>query len=86
MMSLGNIVAAVRTKYGVVDQIALNKMEEIITSPLDNVSSYDRHLAQLRQYILMQTAAGYPIEEYRKVRIFRKTVGGHQQIAQCLAE
>jgi hypothetical protein len=61
-------------------------MEKIVTSPLDNVSNYDRHLAQLRQYILMQTAAGYPIEEYRQVRIFRKTVGGHHQIAQCLTD
>jgi hypothetical protein len=74
------------TEYGVVDQIALNKMEEIITTPLDTVVNYDKHLARLRQYILMQTAACYPIEEYRKVRIFRKTVGGHHQITQCLAD
>jgi hypothetical protein len=88
MITLGNIVTAVRTKYGVVDQIALNKMEEIITTPLDTVANYDKHkhLARLRQYILMQTAAGYPIEEYRKARIFRKTVEGHHLIAQCLAD
>ncbi len=34
----------------------------------------------------MQIAAGYPIEEYRKVRLFRLSVAGHYQIAQCLRD
>ena len=57
MKSLQDIVTAVRTKFGVVDQVALNKMEEILTSPLDQVSNLDKHLAKLHQHILMQAAA-----------------------------
>ena len=86
MKSIQDIVTAVRTKFGVVDQVALNKMEEILTSPLDQVSNLDKHLAKLHQHILMQAAAGYAIEEYRQVRIFRKSVGGHHQIAQCMSD
>jgi hypothetical protein len=36
--------------------------------------------------MLMQTTAGYPIEEHRKVRIFRKSVLGHHLIAGILAD
>jgi hypothetical protein len=36
--------------------------------------------------MLMQTAAGYPIEEYRKVRIFRKSVTGHHQIVEYMKD
>jgi hypothetical protein len=86
LKSLQDIVTDVRTKFGVVDQVALNRMAEILTSPLDHVANLNKHLATLRRHILMQTAAGYSIEEYRQVRIFRKSVGSHHQISQCLAD
>jgi hypothetical protein len=85
-LTVHEIVNAVRTKYGTVDQMALAKMEEVLTSPLDHVANLDKHLASFKQHMLMQTAAGYSIEEYRKVRIFRQSVSGHYQIAQCLAD
>ena len=34
----------------------------------------------------MQTSAGYPLEEYRNVRIFRKSVTMHHQIRECLGD
>ncbi len=76
---------AVKGFYGTIDQLALNKMEDILASPLDSVGNLDRHLANMRQHMLMQTTAGYPIEEHRKVRIFRKSVLGHHIIAGILA-
>ena len=42
--------------------------------------------ANMRQHMLMQTTAGYPIEEHRKVWIFRKSVLGHHLIAGILAD
>jgi hypothetical protein len=36
--------------------------------------------------MLMQTTAGYPIEEHRKVRVFRKSVMSHHLIAGILAD
>ncbi len=86
LQSLRQIVDAVRSKYGTVDQLALDKMEDILATPLDHVSNLDKHLAKQKQYMLMQTAAGYSIEPYRQVRLFRKSVGSHHQIAQCLSD
>ena len=36
--------------------------------------------------MMMQIAAGYHIEEYRKVSIFKRSVIGHHQIALCLQD
>jgi hypothetical protein len=77
---------AVRAKYGTVDQMALAKLEEALTSPLGHVADLDKHLASFKRHMLMQTAAGYSIEEYRKVRMFRQSVSAHHQIAQCLRD
>ena len=85
-ITVPQIVAAVKGFYGTIDQLALNKMEDILASPLDSVGNLDKHLANMRQHMLMQTTAGYPIEEHRKVRIFRKSVLGHHIIAGILAD
>jgi hypothetical protein len=86
-LSVRQIIDSVKDKYGTVDQMALSKMEkEALTSPLDHVANLDKHLASFKQHMLMQTAAGYSIKEYRKVRMFRQSVTGHHQIAQCLRD
>jgi hypothetical protein len=79
LLTVQEIVNAVKAKYCTVDQMALSKMEDILTSPLD-------HLANLKQHMMMQIAAGYHIEEYRKVSIFKRSVIGHHQIVQCLQD
>ena len=86
LLTVQDIVNAVKAKYGTVDQMALFKMEDILTSPLDHVQNLDKHLANLKQHMMMQIAAGYHIEEYRKVSIFKRSVIGHHQIAQCLQD
>ena len=86
LLTVQQIVTAVKAKYGTVDQMALAKMEDILTSPLDHVQNLDKHLANLKQHMMMQIAAGYQIEEYRKVSIFKRSVIGHHQIAQCLQD
>jgi hypothetical protein len=86
LLSVQQIVTAVKSKYGTVDQMALAKMEDILTSPLDHVQNVDKHLANLKQHMMMQIAAGYKIEEYRKVSIFKRSVIGHHKIAQCLQD
>jgi hypothetical protein len=62
LLSAKQIVDDVKTKYGTVDQMALAKMEEALTNPLDHVANLDKHLASFKQHMLMQTAAGYSIE------------------------
>jgi hypothetical protein len=85
-LSVRQIGDAVRAKYGTVDQMALAKLEEALTSPLGHVADLDKHLASFKRHMFMQTAAGYSIEEYRKVRMFRQSVSAHHQIAQCLRD
>lgn len=86
LKSLRDIADAVRGKYATVNQMALNQMDEILMNPLDHIDNLDKHLARIRQHLLMQATAGFPVEEYRQVRIFRKSVSGHHQITQCLAD
>ena len=85
-LTIQHIVNAVKTLHGTVDQMALKKMEDILASPLDCVANLDKHLATMRQHMLMQTTAGYSIEEYRKVRIFRKSILGHPLLAGILRD
>jgi hypothetical protein len=80
------IVDAVRTKYATANQMSLNQMDEVLTSPFHHVENLDKNLSKIRQHILMQATAGYAIEAYRQVRIFRKSVASHHQITQCLAD
>jgi hypothetical protein len=75
MISSRDIMANVKTRYGKVDQMTFARMEEVLATPLDHVQNLKRHM-------LMQTSAGYPLEEYRKVLNFRKSVAIHPQIIQ----
>ena len=49
-----------------VDWTSLNKMDEIMTTPLDNVMNLDKHLARLTRHINMSVAAGFNAEEHRR--------------------
>ncbi len=53
-LTIQHIVNAVKTLYGTVNQMALNKMEDILASPLDYVANLDKHLATMRQHMLMR--------------------------------
>jgi hypothetical protein len=75
----------VEARYGAVDQVALNRMEEILSAPLENVRDLHKHLARLTSHILMHEAAGFPLDGYIRVRFFRKSVMHLPQIATCLA-
>ncbi len=57
----GSIVIAIRPEPSLHDQMALSKIEDILTSPLDHGKNPDKHLANLKQHIMMQIAAGYHI-------------------------
>ncbi len=79
------IMDAVDARYGAVDQVALNRMEETLSAPLENVRDLHKHLARLTRHILMHEAAGSPLDDYIRVRFFRKSVMHLPQIATCLA-
>ncbi len=55
----------VKTRYGKVDQVTLARMEEVLATPLDHVDNLEKHISNQKRHMLMQTSAGYPIEEYR---------------------
>jgi hypothetical protein len=44
----------------------------------------DAHLTRLTRHINMSVAAGFNVEEYRRVKIFRQSVQHHPQIAKTL--
>ena len=84
-IQLMDIMQAVEDRYGTIDQVALQRMQETLSSPLEHVRDLNKHLATLTQHILMHEAAGFPIEDYLRVRYFRQSVLHHPQIAACLA-
>ena len=84
-ISVMDIMDAVKDRYDTVDQLSLDRMEETLSSPLVNVRDLNKHLAKLHKNILMHEAAGFPIEDYVRTRLFRKSVMHHPQIAVCLA-
>jgi hypothetical protein len=84
MITARQILDDAKLRYATVDQMAFAKMEDLLASPLDHIQNLEKHIACQKKHILMQTAAGYPIEEYRQVRIFRKSVSGHHLIADCI--
>jgi len=64
VMSIHAIMEAVSLKYATVDWTSLNKMDEIMMTPLDNVANLDKHLARLTRHINMSVAAGFEVEEH----------------------
>jgi hypothetical protein len=81
VMSMRDIIMKVETKYATVDWTSLNKMDDIMMTPLDNITNLDHHLARLTQHINMSVAAGFDVEEHRRVKMFRHSVQHHPQIA-----
>jgi hypothetical protein len=76
-----------KARYGKVDQVVtLARMEEVLATPLDHVQNLEKHIASQKRHMLMQTSAGYPLEEYRKVLNFRKSVIAHHQIREWLSD
>jgi hypothetical protein len=84
-MQAMDIMDAVDARYSVVDQVALSRMEDTLSAPLENVRDLNKHLARLTRHILMHEAAGFPLDDYIRVRFFRKSVMHLPQIAACLA-
>ena len=84
MMSLLDIMTRVAAKYATVDVTALDRMEAIMNTPMDHVTNLEPHLAKLTRHINMHVAAGFDIEEYRRVKFFRQSVQHHPQIAKTL--
>ncbi len=86
MISPRQILDAAKQHYATVDQMAFFKLEDLLATPLDHIQNFEKHIASQKKHILMQTAAGYPIEEYRQVRIFRKFVVRHHFNADCMRD
>ena len=73
MISSRDIMANVKTRYGKVNQMTFARMEEVLATPLDHVQNLEKHVATQKRHMPI-TSAGYPLEEYRKVLNFRKSV------------
>jgi hypothetical protein len=81
------IMDNVKARYGRrVNQMTFARMEEVLATPLDHVQNLEKHIATQKRHMLMQTSAGYSLEEYRKVLNFRKSVAMHPQIRECLGD
>ncbi len=83
-MTIRTILEQVALKYATIDWTSLNKMEDIMVTPLDDVMQLDSHVTRMSRHINMSVAAGFNVEEYRRVKIFRHSVQHDHQIAKTL--
>jgi hypothetical protein len=84
LRAIRQIMADINTKFANVDAVVLEALEDHLLTPLESAYGLEKHISRLTRYILMSDSAGFPIEEYRRVRLFRKSVQGHHQIARTL--
>ncbi len=85
LRSIRQIMDSVNAKFENVDAVVLDALEEVLLTPLESVYDLEKHVSRLTRYIMISNNSGFPIEEYRQVRIFRKSVQGQFQIS-CTLE
>jgi hypothetical protein len=69
LKTIRQIVTDVNYKFENVDAVALDALKEALLLPLESVYDLEKHLTRLTRYILISAHAGFPIEDYRQVRM-----------------
>jgi hypothetical protein len=84
VMSILDIMAAVRARYGLMQKDTRASLDVRMTARLQSTQVFDVHLSNLAQQFVISQIGGFPVNEDEKVRIFRESVFGHPLIAKAL--
>jgi hypothetical protein len=84
LMSILDIMAAVRARYGLMQKDTRASLEARMTVRLQSTQTFDAHLSNLAQQLVISQIGGFPVNQDEKVRIFRESVFGHPLIAKAL--
>ena len=83
-MSVADILARVRAKYGKMQKDTKLTLKERMTTLLPTLDGLDTHISNLQDMYEVSEIAGFPIDEDRKVEIFRESVCAQPLIAKLL--
>jgi hypothetical protein len=83
-MSVATILAKVRARYGRMQKDAKLSLQDRMLTLLTTIDGFDTHISNLQDMFEISETAGFPIDEIRKVEIFRETVCAHPIIGKLL--
>ena len=84
MMSVADIMAKVRTRYGRMQRDTTSSLREKMLTMLPTADKLDTHISDLQDMFEVSETAGFPIDEDMKMDIFRETVSGHSLVLNVL--
>jgi hypothetical protein len=83
-MTVADILAKVRLRYGRVQRDTKSSLREKMLTMLPTADKLDTHISDLQDMFEVSETAGFPIDEDTKLDIFRETVCGHPLIVKVL--
>jgi hypothetical protein len=83
-MSVADILARVTERYDTMQKDTKASLKEKMMTMLQTMDSLDTHISDLRELFDISTTTGFPIDEDRKVDMFRETVCAHPLIVKVL--
>jgi hypothetical protein len=86
LMSIMDIMAAVRNKYGRMRITTKTDLAERMTTRLVSTEGFDTHLSILKELFIISKTGGHPVKESDQVDILRASVLGHSLIDQALKQ
>ncbi len=75
LMSILDIMAAVRARYGLMQKDTRTSLDARMTVRLQSMQAFDAHLSNLAQQFVISQIGGFPVNEDEKVRIFNLCSG-----------
>ena len=85
-MSVADIITRVRARFGQMQRDTKANLQAKMLTMLQTTDKVDTHISDLQDMFDVSETAGYPVDESRKMEIFRETVCSHPLILKVLEE
>ena len=86
LMSIRDILASVRTKYGRMRTDTRKALNARMTTRLVATENCDTHVSNLRELFSISTLGGHLVPEDERVEILKESLSGHPIIAQAVSQ
>jgi hypothetical protein len=83
-LSAADILVRVTARFGDMQKDTEAHLKEKMQTMLQNSDGLDSHISDLRELFDISDTAGFPVDEYRKVTMFRESVCAHPLILKVL--
>ena len=86
LMSIMDIMTAVRTKYGRMKKDTRRELAMRMTTRLTTTEGVDNHISNLKEMFIISKTGGHPIKMSEQVDILRASILGHVLIDQVMKQ